>query len=145
NRLARLEAHPRRRAAADVADSRGAGEGRTQRFSGVRSPPLPPPSLGPSPVGTSRVGGIRQTFQRRRRLIDFAKRALRNIARDSRDQSGLMPANLITLPHFSTSLAMRLPKSAGEPPSVVPPRSASCALILGSASAALISLLSFSI
>src|SRR5262249_32219039 len=58
--------------------------------------------------------------------------------------SGLMPANWITLPHFSVSSAMSLPKSAGEPPSAVPPRSASCALILGSSSAALVSLLSFS-
>src|SRR6516164_4597253 len=65
-------------------------------------------------------------------------------SRDCLDQSGLMPANLTTLAHFSTSLAMSLSKSAGEPPSVVLPRSASCALILGSASAALISVLSFS-
>ena len=58
--------------------------------------------------------------------------------------SGLMPANLITLPHFSVSSAMSLPKSAGEPASTVPPRSASRALILGSARPALISLLSLS-
>ncbi len=38
---------------------------------------------------------------------------------------GLMPANLITLPHFSVSSAMSLPKSAGEPASVSAPRSAS--------------------
>ena len=31
------------------------------------------------------------------------------------DHSGLMPANLTTLPHFSVSSAMSLPKSAGEP------------------------------
>src|SRR5262245_6384298 len=30
-------------------------------------------------------------------------------------QSALMPANLTTLPHFSVSSAMSLPKSAGEP------------------------------
>ncbi len=29
--------------------------------------------------------------------------------------SGLMPANLITLAHFSVSSAINLPKSAGEP------------------------------
>src|SRR5262249_5116761 len=58
--------------------------------------------------------------------------------------SGLMLAARITLPHFSVSAAMNLPKSAGEPVSAVPPRSASLALILGSASAVLISLLSLS-
>src|SRR6185437_2382599 len=57
---------------------------------------------------------------------------------------GLMLAALITLPHFSVSSAMSLPKSAGEPPSTVPSRLASRALNFGSASAALISLLSLS-
>ena len=61
-----------------------------------------------------------------------------------RFHSALMPANLITLPHFSVSSAMSLPKSAGESESAVAPKSASCALILGSARAALISLLSLS-
>src|SRR6266540_68779 len=56
--------------------------------------------------------------------------------------SGLMFAVRITLAHFSVSSAKSLPKSAGEPPSTVPSRSASCALNLGSTSAALISLLS---
>ena len=50
----------------------------------------------------------------------------------------------MTLPHFSVSSVMSLPKSLGEPGSTVPPRSASRAFILGSASAALISLLNFS-
>ena len=59
-------------------------------------------------------------------------------------QSALSPANLTTLPHFSVSSAMSLPKSAGEPGSTVPPRSANRAFIFGSARAALISLLSFS-
>src|SRR6516225_6226069 len=59
------------------------------------------------------------------------------------DQSALMPANFTTLPHFSVSSAMSLPKSAGEPASTVPPRSVSRALSLGSARPALISLLSF--
>src|SRR5262249_58285514 len=58
--------------------------------------------------------------------------------------SGLMLAARITLPHFSVSSAMSLPKSAGEPTSGVLPRSASRALILESARAALISLLSLS-
>src|SRR5215212_8111673 len=58
------------------------------------------------------------------------------------DQSGLAPENLTTLPHLSVSSAMNFPKSAGEPASTVPPISATRALIFGSASAALISLLS---
>ena len=58
--------------------------------------------------------------------------------------SGLTLAARITLPHFSVSSAMSLPNSADEPGSTVPPRSASRALILISARAALISLLSFS-
>src|SRR5262249_39200045 len=59
-------------------------------------------------------------------------------------QSALAPVNLTTLPHFSVSSAMSLPKSAGEPASAVPPRSASRAFMLGSARAALTSLLSLS-
>ena len=38
---------------------------------------------------------------------------LRNIAPSFRVQSGLRPANLTTLPHFSISLATNRPKSAG--------------------------------
>src|SRR4029450_2858494 len=57
------------------------------------------------------------------------------------DQSGLILPARITLPHFSVSSEMSLPKSAGEPGSGVAPRSASRAFILGSASAALIPLL----
>src|SRR5262245_27823246 len=53
--------------------------------------------------------------------------------------SGLMLANLITFAHFSISLAIRPLKSAGEPGMMVPPRSASWALILGLARPALIS------
>jgi hypothetical protein len=51
-------------------------------------------------------------------------------------QSALAPENLTTLAHFSVSSAMSFPKSAGEPKSGVPPRSASLAFILGSARAA---------
>src|SRR5262245_46796606 len=58
------------------------------------------------------------------------------------DHSGLMPANLITLAHFSVSAAMNLPTSEAEPGITVPPKSASRALSLGSTRAALISLLS---
>ena len=48
------------------------------------------------------------------------------------DHSALMPADLITLAHFSVSAAMCLPKSVGEPPNGVAPRSASRACILAS-------------
>src|SRR5262245_28042046 len=58
------------------------------------------------------------------------------------DHSTLMPANLITLAHFSVSSAISFPKSAGESASTSPPMSASRAFSLGSASAALTSLLS---
>src|SRR5262249_15421005 len=58
--------------------------------------------------------------------------------------SGLMLAARITFAHFSVSSARSFPKSAGESASTSPPMSASRAFILGSASAALISLLSLS-
>src|SRR5262249_21576359 len=58
--------------------------------------------------------------------------------------SALMLAARNTLAHFSVSATMSLPKSAGEPASTEPPRSAMRAFILASASAALISLLSLS-
>src|SRR6266550_2756087 len=60
------------------------------------------------------------------------------------NHSALAPENLTTLAHFSVSSAMSLPKSAGDPVSTVAPRSASRAFIVGSARAALISLLSLS-
>jgi hypothetical protein len=60
------------------------------------------------------------------------------------DHSGLILVARITLPHFSVSAAMNLPKSAGDPGSTTPPRSARRAFILGSARAALISVLSLS-
>src|SRR2546427_6043174 len=68
----------------------------------------------------------------------------RELITRKRYQFGLPPANLTTLAHFSVSSAMSLPKSAGEPASRVPPSSASRALILESASAALVSPLSLS-
>jgi len=55
-----------------------------------------------------------------------------------------MPANLITLAHFSVSSAINLPNTAGDPGSATLPRSARRAFILGSARAALTSLLSLS-
>src|SRR5215469_351447 len=65
-------------------------------------------------------------------------------SRRSRDHSGLMPATLMTLAHFTMSAAMNLPKSAPELTSGAPPRSMALALIIGSESAAAISRLSFS-
>src|SRR5262245_47582152 len=59
-------------------------------------------------------------------------------------QFDLMLAATITLPHFLISSEMSLPKSAGEPPSTVPPRLASRALSFGSAMLILTSLLSLS-
>src|SRR5215831_12899978 len=54
------------------------------------------------------------------------------MSRGSLDHSGLMPADLITLPHFSVSSMISFSKSAGEPDNAEPP-------IVGSASAVLIS------
>src|SRR5262249_41617608 len=62
---------------------------------------------------------------------------------DCRDHSALMLAARSTLPHFSVSSAMNLPKSAGEPANTVPPSSARRLLSAGSERPALISLLSF--
>jgi len=56
-----------------------------------------------------------------------------------------MFANLITLAHFPVSSTMILPKSVGDPPSTVPPKSAIRDMILRSTRAALISLLSIEI
>ena len=61
-----------------------------------------------------------------------------------RNHSGLMPANLTTLPHFSVSSARNLPNAAGEPAIVTAPRSAIRALTVGSARPELISRLSLS-
>ena len=58
--------------------------------------------------------------------------------------SALAPENFTTLPHFSVSSAMSLPKSAGVPASTAAPRSANRALSLGSARPALTALLSVS-
>src|SRR5215468_2783311 len=74
---------------------------------------------------------------------DFAERDLWNMS-SRLDHSGFAPENLITLLHFSVSSAMSLPKSVGDPGSMTPPSSASRALILGSASPALIAWLTLS-
>src|SRR5947199_7285310 len=75
-------------------------------------------------------------------MIKFACRVRGTVFMESlgANHSGLMPANLITLAHFSVSSAMSLPKSAAEPAITSPPSSASRALILGSTRAALISI-----
>src|SRR5262249_23270904 len=73
-----------------------------------------------------------------------AERDLWNIRLLKQPHSDLMPANLITLTHFSVSSAISFPKSAGDPGSATPPRSARRAFILGSSRAALTSLLSLS-
>jgi hypothetical protein len=74
----------------------------------------------------------------------FAYRALRKIWLGRADHSALMLRARMTLPHFSVSSTMSLPKAAGEPGRTVPPRSASRDFILGSARPALISLFSLS-
>src|SRR5262249_49854467 len=83
-----------------------------------------------------------------RRLITITHRpAIRGTGRygiSGRTHCGLMLAARKTLAHFSVSSAISLPKSAGESASTSPPRSASRALFLGSARAALTSLLSLS-
>jgi hypothetical protein len=62
----------------------------------------------------------------------------------SHDYSGLIFANLITLAHFSVSSAMRFPNSAGVIDSGSTPKLIRRALMAGSKTMALISLLSFS-
>src|SRR6266446_4306117 len=75
---------------------------------------------------------------------EHSRNGVYGIPTADRPHSALMLRARMTLPHFSVSSAMSLPKSAGEPGSTVPSRSASRALILGSARPALISLLSLS-
>src|SRR5262249_43276280 len=57
--------------------------------------------------------------RRRGRASDI--RGTKHYGMSGRHHSGLMLAARITLPHFSTSSAMSLPKSAGEPGGSVPP------------------------
>src|SRR5262249_27410021 len=75
---------------------------------------------------------------------DFAKRDVMEYLAPFAVQSALMPANLITLAHFSVSSAMTFPKSAAHPANTARPSSASRDFILRSARAALTSLLSMS-
>src|SRR5262249_8504635 len=88
-----------------------------------------------------------RTLNRHRRMPEFDPKLTLAIARYGTypgTQSGLTPADLTTFAHFSVSSSMSLPKSAGELASAVAPKSESFVLILGSTSAALISLLSLS-
>ena len=55
----------------------------------------------------------------------FAERMLRSIWPDRASHSGLMFAARITFPHFSVSSATSVLKSSGEPPRIMPPKSAS--------------------
>src|SRR5215471_7455203 len=62
-----------------------------------------------------------------------------------RDHSGLIPANLITLAHFSVSLAISFPNSAGESGRTVAPNAVRRVFIVGSTRLALISVFSLPI
>src|SRR6516225_6916430 len=90
------------------------------------------------------VGAATEAHTLHRQTLQFAEQHVMECgAVDPKENhSGLMPANLTTLAHFSVSAATKLPKSEGEPAITVPPRSASRALSWGSARAVLISLLS---
>src|SRR5262245_41623973 len=74
----------------------------------------------------------------------FAERQVWNVRAFPAGQSALIPANLITLAHFSVSSAICWANCADEVANTVTPTSTSRAAILGSARPALISLWSFS-
>src|SRR5262245_29827296 len=86
----------------------------------------------------------RAVLRRRRLGHRGGGRRLAAAARRSSIYSSVTPPVLITFAHLSVSSATTLPKSAGLPAMIMPPSSASLALIFGSASPALISLLSLS-
>src|SRR5262249_38722193 len=75
----------------------------------------------------------------------LVQRDLWNVAPRPPGQSALIPINLITLPHFSVSSTMSLPKSADVIDIGSTPKPASRAFMMGSAAMALISLFSLSI
>src|SRR5262245_11658495 len=79
----------------------------------------------------------------RGRASAISSNGIYGISTADRPQSTLMLRARITLPHFSVSSAMSFAKSAGEPGSASP-RSARRTFILGSARAALTSVLSCS-
>src|SRR5215510_13299622 len=86
-----------------------------------------------------RVSPVVQTGPSNRSVLAY--RNLWNLAHRA-DYSGLRLANLTTLPHFSVSVAMNWPNSAGAVGNTVEPSSAYRPLITGSARAVLISRLS---
>jgi hypothetical protein len=103
------------------------------------------------PARQSRLFSRRRTLEAERLTPTSSTRPAPGIRRtgvteylDGPDHSGLMLAARITLAHFSVSAAMNFRKSAGELACTKVPSSMSRALNLGSASAALISLLSLS-
>src|SRR5262245_27531266 len=77
-------------------------------------------------------------------LENWGPVGLLHATRVDQPYSSLMLAARITLPHFSVSSPMNLPNSFDEVGNAVAPSSAIRALILGSPSAALISVLSLS-
>src|SRR5215468_5472933 len=102
----------------------------------------------PQRVQASSISSTRVCKAVSKALLMAASYALRTERRNdtakgtSGDHSTLILAVRMTFAHFSVSSAMSWPNSAGEPGITVLPTSASCALILGSAMATLISLLS---
>src|SRR5215471_19208570 len=103
--------------------------------------PLVPPPVGPAKDRAC------QSYAFSHSITSSPLFAERNIMEDLPglpDQSALTPANFTTLADFSVSSTRSLPKSADEPGRAVAPNSANRAFILGSARAALISLLSLS-
>src|SRR5215510_1012663 len=87
-----------------------------------------------SPLHMSAIGGKADICR-----TDHMERVIGILA-----QTGVMPANFTTLPHFSVSSARSLLKSEGEPGSVEAPSSANRACDLGSARIAFTALLTLS-
>jgi hypothetical protein len=85
-----------------------------------------------------------EAFSARRAGVEHIVDAGGQCGFEDAGHSGFAPEYFTTLAHFSVSSAMSFPKSEAEPPSIVPPRSASRAFIFGSARMVLISILSLS-
>jgi len=123
--------------------------GQTRSFGDVGSMSGLPESGNRSALLRCRKGAISDTgpatpSPRRtgRGIRDFAERNLWNVASPS-SYSGLMPANLITLVHFSIFSAMNLANSFGEfGGTATTPRAAKRCWMFGSSTAALVCLLS---
>src|SRR5262249_36868628 len=117
----------------DASDGRGMGAlrihdlrvGATRHTSSV--PRLRAATEGPclharDAASRNRAVGVR-TCHRRRRARHAWRAAVMGL--HALRQSGLAPANLTTLAHFSVSETSNRPKSAGEPAITAPPRSES--------------------